>query len=88
VPGADGYRGTGEITSIAFTLPKLASTAGPVLQIVSQAGILTLTWTGSGDLQTTTSLSNAFTTVPNATSPYTVPNDSSTRFYRIQVSSQ
>ena len=90
VPGADGDGATGDITSIAFTLPKLASVTATstLLRIVDTAGVLTLSWTGTGVLQTTTSLTNGFAAVTNATSPYQVPTDSPARFYRLRLTPQ
>ena len=80
IPGSNGDSDTGDITSVAFTLPSLPS----ILHISESAGVLTLRWTGPGSLQTATTLSGPFVPVPNATNPYTVPTSSAARFYRLR----
>lgn len=82
VPGSNSDSDTGDITSISFTLPHLA-TAPSVLTIGEKAGVITLSWTGSGVLQSATTLQGPYVAVPNATNPYTVPTTSAARFYRL-----
>ena len=84
IPGSNSDSNTGDITSIAFTLPKLAPSGPSVLKIQDVGGVLTLSWTGPGVLQSAQSLKGTFVPVPNATNPYTVPTTSAAQFYRLR----
>jgi hypothetical protein len=84
ISGSNSDSNTGDITSIAFTLPKLAPAGPSVLKIQSVGGVLTLSWTGPGVLQSATSLKGTFVPVLNATNPYTVPTSTAARFYRLR----
>src|SRR5262249_31836413 len=86
VPGTSGDSGTGELTSIPFTLPKLKqSSSAPTLPIIASGGGCSLVWSGAGQLQTTANLSASFVTLPNATSPYKLPMTAPDAFYRLMV---
>jgi PA domain-containing protein len=47
-------------------------------------GSVTISWTGTGTLQETTSLGASWTTSPSQNNPQTVPATSGNKFYRIQ----
>jgi hypothetical protein len=83
IPGSNGDSDTGDITSIAFTLPKLV-VPGSGLKIVDNHGELSLTWNGTAVLQTTPSLTEPFVDVVSAVSPYAVPTVTPARFYRLR----
>lgn len=82
VPNSNSDSDTGEIRSIPFTLPTLAVTP-PVLAIASSGGVISLTWTGSGTLQSAPSPLGPYTPVSNGASPYTVSTATPETFYRL-----
>src|SRR5437773_1813613 len=47
-------------------------------------GLVTISWTGSGTLQETTSLGGSWSTSPSQDNPQTVPATSGNKFYRIE----
>ncbi|MST94955.1 MAG: hypothetical protein EXS33_06760 [Pedosphaera sp.] len=57
----------------------------PTLAISLLAGNVTVSWTGSGDLEVAASVNGPWICVPAAVSPYTVATSEGTmRFYRIR----
>jgi hypothetical protein len=74
----------------------MAGTAGTILQasaltpqiVLSYVGgVLTLTWSGGGTLQTAPDVAGPYTNVPGAVSPYSLPSltDPSQLFFRVRL---
>lgn len=82
VPGSNSDSDTGDITSIAFTLPTLAGPP-PLLTIQRNGGTVTLSWTGQGSLLSSTNVNGTYGPVSGATNPYPVPTTSPAMFYRV-----
>jgi hypothetical protein len=66
--------------AFGFTSPA-APTTQPTLSVKQAEGTVQISWT-SGTLESSTTLTGGWTTVANATSPYTVTTSDSHRFYR------
>ena len=64
--------GSGAVEAPKFEAPKL------------QGGNLIVTWTGTGTLQASESVTAGWTDVANATSPYSTPATGAARFYRLK----
>jgi uncharacterized repeat protein (TIGR03803 family) len=80
--GTTPIGGNGSGTIFALTL---AAPTAVTLNAQSSDSTLVLTWTGATfSLQSSPTLGGTFTTVPNATSPYTVATTNSQQFYRLQ----
>jgi hypothetical protein len=73
---------TSGVISYTFVEPE-SQPLGP-LSMTSSAGSVTVSWPGSGKLQSCGALvGGTWTNVPSATSPYTVPATGSQRYFRL-----
>jgi hypothetical protein len=71
---------------VSYTLVEPPALPPGPLAIKVTNGQIIVTWTGSGTLQSRASLSSgAWSSVPNATSPYTIPASSTDtqRYFRL-----
>jgi hypothetical protein len=58
---------------------------GPRITVSRNANSLVLSWTGSGVLETRTTLgSGSWTPVPNATNPQSIPMTGNSAFFRVR----
>jgi hypothetical protein len=77
----------GGFTPLAFVCDSTGVSAAPVLPVLTITNISKkriLMWTNTGySLQTAASLTNTFTNIPNATSPYTNTFTTPMRFFRL-----
>ncbi|SPE51463.1 exported hypothetical protein [Verrucomicrobia bacterium] len=93
----NGYNNDGYVSSVQFSNGRrpdafIEALGGPSpskipgVIVASRAGAqVVITWTGGVPLQSASSLAGPWTTVNGATSPYTVPNPTTARFYRPQI---